>query len=79
MAATVLSFRGREHSDRRYAPSEHRLRERSPESITTAPAVATPRIHHTLGLWILGSLASRENRLASAPEWHWGQLMPQYI
>jgi hypothetical protein len=28
------SFRGREHSDRRYAPSEHRLRERSPESIS---------------------------------------------
>src|ERR1700738_53029 len=31
------SFRGREHSDRRYAPSEHRRRERSPESITTGP------------------------------------------
>jgi hypothetical protein len=29
------SFRGREHSDRRYAPSEDRLRERSPESIST--------------------------------------------
>jgi hypothetical protein len=31
---------GREHSDRRFAPSEHRLRERSPESITTGLAVA---------------------------------------
>ena len=29
---TPPSFRGRKHSDRRYAPSEHGLRERSPES-----------------------------------------------
>ena len=29
-----------------YAPSEHRLRERSPESITTGPAVVTRRMHH---------------------------------
>jgi hypothetical protein len=31
------SFLGREHSDRRYAPSEHRLRERSPESMDLKP------------------------------------------
>jgi hypothetical protein len=31
MNCSAPSFRGREHSDRRYAPSEHRLRERSPE------------------------------------------------
>ena len=37
------SFRGREHSDRRYAPSEHRLRERSPESISKGLAVAMAR------------------------------------
>jgi len=37
----ILSFRGREHSDRRYAPSEHKLRERSPESITTDRPVAS--------------------------------------
>ena len=41
MSQTTLSFRGREHSDRRHAPSEHKLRERSPESITTARPVAT--------------------------------------
>src|SRR5258708_19006445 len=44
MAATVLSFRGREHSDRRYAPSEHRLRERSPESMTTGHADCDERV-----------------------------------
>jgi len=43
---SIPSFRGRQHWDRCYAPSEHRLHERSPESITTGPAVATRRIHH---------------------------------
>ena len=39
-----MSFRGREHSDRRYVPSEHRLRERSPQSITTGHADCDERV-----------------------------------
>src|ERR1700694_5516808 len=64
---TLTSFGGREHSDRRYAPSEHMLRERRPESITAVGAAMRGRgpPPHRLGLWIPGSSASRERHLAT--------------
>jgi len=54
------SFRGREHS------------ERSPESITTPCSYEPSLRSYSLGLWIPGSLASQQGRLASAPEWRRG-------
>ncbi len=52
---TTLSFRGRERSDRRFAPSEC---ERSPESITTGRAVVMKVVTlrwHTLLLGVMDS------------------------
>ena len=47
--------------------------------MTTGPAVATPRIHLILlGLWIPGSLASRETDLPAPRNDAEGQRMTQY-
>jgi hypothetical protein len=58
-----MSFRGREHSDRRNAPSEHRLLERSLESITTSLAVCdSAHPPHPLGVMDSALAGNRQNR-----------------
>src|ERR1700730_14617977 len=65
---TLTSFRGREHSDRRFAPSEHRLRERRPESITTGlPVCDAAHAPHPPGVMDSGRAGKSANPTYQLP------------